>query len=254
MLLYVLILKSEIKKLNSLKSFTVFVIAFFLTACQTDSVKTDIPNMPSNAYLDGKNSTVGVVLCHGRGKYPTWLVVDPLRKGINQQLGYHTLSIQMPTVDGKWWEYESLFPDAYRRIDAAVRYLKEEKNVQKVYLMGHSMGSRMATAYLNQNPDSGIAGFIGVGIRNEGGGRLDSNLNLRMVTLPVLDLYGDGGDGKDAEHARIRSDMVDDRYQQVLIPGANHKFTQHEKQMVDSVVSWLRKQEGKKKIYNLSLL
>jgi len=78
---------------------TVFMftcISFFLS-WQSLQIKTDNPNMPSNAYLDGGQSTVGVILCHGRGEYPTWRVVNPLRKGIHKQLGYHTLSLQMPT-------------------------------------------------------------------------------------------------------------------------------------------------------------
>jgi len=49
-----------------------------------------------SAYLDGGTSKIGLILCHGRGAYPTWKVVDPLRKKINERLGYHTLSLQMP--------------------------------------------------------------------------------------------------------------------------------------------------------------
>lgn len=216
--------------------------AILLPACQSNSVKSDDPDLPANAYLDGSSSTIGVVLCHGRGKYPTWLVVDPLRKGINKQLGYHTLSIQMPTGDVNWREYEDFFPDAHKRIAAAVRYLKNTKKVEKVYLMGHSMGSRMATSYLADHPNSGIAGFIGVGIRNGGDGPLDSDANLRSIKIPVLDVYGDGGDGKDADHANTRSDMAGKDYQQVLISGADHKFSGHENEMVNTVVSWLKKQ------------
>jgi dienelactone hydrolase len=199
--------------------------------------------MPLNAFLEGKGATVGVVLCHGRGKYPTWSVVDPLRKGIHEQLGYHTLSIQMPTGNVSWREYEAFFSDSERRIAAAVRYLKDEKGVTKVYLMGHSMGSRMATSYLANNHNSAVSGFIGVGIRNGGGSPLDSDSNLRLVNFPVVDVYGDGGDGKDYDHAMSRSDMVSSKYEQVLIKGADHTFTGHEKEMVSAVVNWLQKQE-----------
>ena len=213
-----------------------------LIGCQSNSVKSTDPDMPSNAYLEGKSTAVGVVLCHGRGKYPTWLVVDPLRKGINEQLGYHTLSIQMPTGDVNWRDYADFFPDSHKRIASAVRYLKDTKKVKTVYLMGHSMGSRMATAYLADNPNSGIAGFIGVGIRNGGEDPLDSDSNLRVIKIPVVDVYGDGGDGKDADHADARSDMIGKRYQQILIPDANHKFTSHEQEMVNAVVNWLNEQ------------
>ena len=210
-----------------------------LSACQTNSAKNDLPDFPDNAYLDGGESSVGIILCHGRGKYPTWLVVDPLRKGIHEQLGYHTLSIQMPARDVNWREYADYFPEADKRIMAAIKYLQDEKGVKEIYLMGHSMGSRMASSFLASHPDSGVAGFIAVGIRNNGGAPLDGNTNLRRVKIPVLDVYGDGGNGKDAVHAEERFDMVSDRYQQVLIEGANHKFKNHEKELVAAVVNWV---------------
>ena len=194
------------------------------------------------AYLAGRGTNIGVILCHGRGTDPTWLVVDPLRKGINEQLGYHTLSLQMPKGNISWDQYDIYFPDAYQRIEAAIQFLQQDKGVEEIFLMGHSMGSRMATAFLANYPNSGISGFIGVGIRNNGGIPLDSNLNLRSVTLPVVDIYGNGGDGKDAVHASTRSDMVSNRYQQILVPGADHVFTQLEDEMVTAVVDWLRTQ------------
>lgn len=227
--------------MRSLNYLILIVTAVFLNACQYSGVKTNDPEMPSNVYLQGRDTTAGVILCHGRGHHPEWYVVDPLRKGINQQLGYHTLSIQMPTDDVGWREYRSLFPDAHKRIAAAVRYLKEVKKVEKIYLMGHSMGGRMTTSFLASHPDSGIAGFIGVGLVNNGGAPLDSNINLRQVKIPVLDVYGDGANGRDARHAGERADMAGKNYQQILISGADHLFTGQEAEMVTAVVSWLKK-------------
>jgi predicted alpha/beta-hydrolase family hydrolase len=220
-----------------------FIVLMLLVACQTNSAKSDLPDFPSNAFLDGGRSKVGVILCHGRAKYPTWLVVDPLRKGIHQQLGYHTLSIQMPARDVDWRDYANYFPEAERRIAAAIKYLRDEKGVSEIYLMGHSMGSRMASSFLANHPDAGITGFIAVGIRNNGGSPLDGNTNLMSVKIPVLDVYGDGGNGKDAAHAAERFDMVSERYQQALIEGADHKFENHEKELVTAVVKWLNGHE-----------
>lgn len=72
---------------------------------------------------------------------------------------------------------------------------------------------------------------------------MNSNANLRQVTIPVLDVYGDGGDGVDLKHARARSDMVSDRYKQVLIPGASHTFDAHEGEMLKAVIDWLSEKE-----------
>lgn len=202
-----------------------------------------IASPPSgSAYLDGGVSNVGVILCHGRAQHPRWKVVDPLRKEINKQLGYHTLSLQLPGKGKDWERYAEEFPRAYGEIQAGIDFLRKEKGVTKIYLMGHSMGSRMATAFLAEHPDSGIAGFIGVGIKNGGKYPLDSNSNLRKIKIPVLDVYGDGGDGKDRIEAEARADMVSDRYKQVLIPKADHVFDTGEEEMVKAVVDWLKKQ------------
>jgi dienelactone hydrolase len=195
-----------------------------------------------SAYLDGGDSTFGMILCHGRGHHPTWDVVDPLRKGVHEQLGYHTLSLQMPAEKKNWKKYAADFPEAYDTIQQGIDYLRNEKGVTTIYLMGHSMGSRMATAFLANHPEAKIDGFIGVGIRNGGDDPLNSNMNLRSVSIPVVDIYGDGGDGKDAKHAEYRSDMVSDRYEQIFIPGADHRFNGDEDEMVSAVVNWLKSQ------------
>lgn len=196
-----------------------------------------------SAYLDGSNSKIGVLLCHGRGHYPTWDVVDPLRRGIHEQLGYHTLSLQMPAEDKNWEEYADDFPEAYQTIQQGINFLRNEKGVTQIYLMGHSMGSRMATAFLSNHPNVKVNGFIGVGIRNGGDNPLNSNDNLHSVSIPVVDIYGDGGNGKDARHAEARSDMVSTHYQQVLIDGADHLFTGKEDKMITTVVNWLKAQK-----------
>ena len=148
----------------------------------------------------------------------------------------------MPTTSGNWKTYKKLFPDAYSRIAATVKVL-QQKGMKRIYLMGHSMGTRMATAYLANYKDHGISGFIGVGIRNGGDEPLDSASNLAHVNIPVVDIYGDGGDGKDAIHAERRSELASDRYKMVLIPGANHRFVDHEDKMVNAVVDWLKTQK-----------
>lgn len=197
--------------------------------------------VPDNAYLDGGKSDTAVILCHGRGQHPTWDVVDPLRKGIHKKLGYHTVSLQMPAPGGNWRSYKEHFPDAYARIAATVKTL-QQKGIKNIYLMGHSMGSRMTTAYLANTENHGIKGFIGVGIRNGGGEPLDSASNLESVSIPVVDIYGNGGDGVDERHAGRREELVSEKYKQVLISGADHRFDGNETDMVNAVVAWLKTQ------------
>lgn len=201
--------------------------------------------MPEGKYLEGKDSRIGVILAHGQGLDPDSHVVGPLRKAINKELGLHTLSLQMPVVAGKRGPemlqfYESTLPDAYRRIQAAIDFMKTEKGVERIYLMGYSMGGRMTSAFLAGHPDSGVAGYIGVGLLAGGEEPMNTNLNLRKVTIPVLDVYAE--DDRDAQSAEGRKPFVSERFRQVPIPGAKHDYSGHENQVNAAVIAWLKEQ------------
>lgn len=205
--------------------------------------------MPKGQYLEGKGSKVGVILAHGQGMDPDSNVVGPLRKSINGELGFDTLSLQMPVVSGekspdKFLEYGPTFPEAYKAIQAGIDFLKKEKGVERIYLMGYSMGGRMTTGFLAQHPDSGIAGYIGVGLLGGGPEPLNANLNLKKINLPVIDIYADSG--PDAKSAEFRKPFVSDRYTQVIISGAKHDYRGYENQVSKAVIAWLRQQESMK--------
>ena len=192
-----------------------------------------------SAYLDGGNSKTALILAHGRAKHPTWKVVDPLRKGVNKDLGYHTLSLQMPNEDKKWKKYADDFPEAYEMIKDGIRYLKEEKGVTTIFLMGHSMGSRMASAFVSENPEQILSGLIIAGCRNNGGYPLSCEENIQNVDIPVLDIWG-GDNSKDSDAASDREGLASASYEQKEVPGANHKFEGYESEFVSSVVIWLK--------------
>jgi len=219
----------------------IVALAFFLTA---NTVRAD---MPKGEYLEGKNSKVAVILAHGQGLDPDSQVVGPMRRALNKELGYHTLSLQMPVIPGKrspekFQEYASTFPDAYQRIQAAIDFLKKEKGVERVYLMGYSMGGRMTSAFLANHPDSGITGYIGVGLLAGGEEPLNTNLNLRKVKIPVLDVYAEND--RDAKFAENRKQFVSERFKQVSIPGAKHGYRGYENQVIAAVITWLKGQQA----------
>lgn len=206
-------------------------------------------DMPKGEYLEGKGSKVGVILAHGQGLDPDSQVVGPLRKSINKELGFHTLSLQMPVVSGsknpdKFLEYGPTFPEAYKTIQAGIEFLKKEKGVERIYLMGYSMGGRMTTGFLAQNPGSGVIGYIGVGLLGGGEGPLNTNLNLKKVKLPVIDVYADSG--ADAKSAEFRKAFVSNRYTQVVISGAKHDYRGYDNQIAEAVIAWLKQQESSK--------
>ncbi|MBC7781517.1 MAG: hypothetical protein H7125_15600 [Proteobacteria bacterium] len=81
--------------------------------------------VPQGYYLDCKSSKVGVILAHGQGLEADSQVVSPLRKAIHRELGYHTLSLQMPVLQGNgspdtFQQYASTFPEAYTRIQNGI--------------------------------------------------------------------------------------------------------------------------------------
>jgi pimeloyl-ACP methyl ester carboxylesterase len=205
--------------------------------------------MPKGEYLEGKDSKVGVILAHGQGKGPDSNVVGPLRKSINKELGFHTLSLQMPVLSGtkspdKFLEYGRTFPDAYTAIQAGIDFLKKKKGVVRIYLMGYSMGGRMTTGFLAQNPDSGVIGYIGVGLLGGGQEPLNTNLNLKKIKLPVIDIYADSN--PDAKSAEFRKPFASERYTQVIISGAKHDYRGYDSQVAKIVISWLKQQESMK--------
>ena len=221
----------------------VVVISLFLSGCVT--TKTAPPAYKENPmwiYIDGGSSSVGVILCHGRGGNPNWYVVGPLRKNINKKLGYHTLSIQMPGGDKNWKEFAVDFSEAYQAIQASVDYLQNEKGIKRIYLLGHSMGARMSSAYLSKYPMVDLSGFIGVSMLNNGGGPFDCYRNLSNVSIPVLDVYPEFGKFDDAMYAQKRKRLISPNYQQVMIPNANHAFKSSAEELSVAVISWLENQ------------
>ena len=217
----------------------IILLVFISSLLIPTTVNADKPG--NSVYLDGNGSKKALILAHGRSKYPTWKVVEPLRIGVNEKLGFHTLSLQMPNDDKNWKEYADDFPQAYKTIKEGLRFLREEKGVDKIYLMGHSMGSRMASAFISENPDQHISGLIVAGCRNNGSYPLACNENLENVDIPVLDIWG-GDNGKDSNSAHDRGELISENYKQLEIPGANHKFDDYESELVASVVNWLKGQ------------
>jgi dienelactone hydrolase len=204
-----------------------------------------VAQMPQGEYLDGKGAKVAVVLAHGQGLDADSQVVSPLRKAIHNELGYHTLSLQMPTLAGhrSLQQYAPTFPEAYSRIQAALDFLRKEKGVERVYLMGYSMGGRMTTAFLANNPEAGVAGYIGVGLWAGGPEPLNTNINLRKVIVPVIDVYAEND--RDAQFAEDRKPLLSDCFVQVPIAGAKHDYRGYDNQVTKAVIGWLTKQEAK---------
>lgn len=204
--------------------------------------------MPSGEYLEGKGAgaKIAVILAHGRGQNPDGHVVGSLRRILNKELGVHTLAPNLPTPRSDspdTPEFAAVFPESERIIQNSIDFLRKEKGVQRVYLMGHSLGGRVVSSYLANHPDAGIAGFIGVGLLGGGPVPVNTNLTMEKVKVPVIDIYAEND--RDAKAAEYRKRFVSDRFIQVPIPGAKHDYRGFEQPVADAVIAWLNKQERK---------
>ena len=213
---------------------------------------------PDGEYLDGGTSKVGVILVHGRfggrgdARSP---VVNPLRIALHKRLGVHTLSIEYPQSgrSRSAADEEANFPAAYERLDAAIRFLAAEKGATRIYVMGHSLGTRITTAYLARNAVPGLAGYIGVGViggtvgcQDREDDTLNTKCNLNAIlqkvpALPILDVVADA-EPNDVRFANRRTDLVSPTYKQVRVAGADHRFLSKEGEMLDIVTAWLKEQ------------
>jgi len=190
-------------------------------------------------------SPYGAVVIHGTGVHPNWSdVIQPLRIGLTEN-GWHTISIQMPVLPNEAThdDYTALFPEAPARIDAAVRYLKQEMDVKRVVLIAHSLGSSMTAYHLSRNKPE-VDGFIAIGMG--GGGthpNRDTMAHLKSIKLPMLDLSG----SEDLESviksnkARKTSQQHNEMYTQIIESGADHFFDGEEEALLNHVSNWLTK-------------
>lgn len=197
-------------------------------------------------YEKGENSEVGIILCHGKGGNPESYVVQPLRIGLNSQLGFSTLSLQMPGGKKPLNAYLDDFPTACKEIKRAARFLRGE-GVSRIYLIAHSLGSRMATACLAGSPELVVDGFVGVGMLNNNGVPFSCFLNLQKISIPVLDIWGEDGGAGDADYARERRVLLSPRYTQEEIPDGDHALSENEDELVAAVAKWLLVREESRK-------
>lgn len=193
---------------------------------------------------EDSDSKFGAIIAHGIGVHPDWQqVVYPLRTRL-PTLGWHTLSLQMPILanDAEEGEYAALIGEVAPRLDAGIAFLKEY-GVEKIVIIGHSLGSTMASYYLSTG-DRDVEGFVAIGM--PAGIQKSEFANVEMVTkikVPMLDLHGsdDSVEVLAAVPARekIRDEGVGGAYASQKVEGANHFFDGKEGALVDSVNDWL---------------
>jgi pimeloyl-ACP methyl ester carboxylesterase len=186
-------------------------------------------------YTVAPNAQAGLVIVHGIGVHPDWGLIHTLRSALADH-GYTTLSVQMPVLaaEANAEDYRSTFDEAAERLKIAVDFL-QAKGYEKIAIVSHSMGSRMAHAYLTREPSAPIRAWVCIGLGGED--------DFRHITLPVLDLYGENDLPAVLQGAQKRAASIKDlpRSQQVMAPQTDHFFNNQQTELVRYVRDFLHK-------------
>ncbi len=195
---------------------------------------------------ESEDETKGaVIILHGRGFHPNWEdTVYPLRTQLPAS-GWRTLSIQMPVLEktAKYYDYVPLFSQSGSRIDAAIKYLKEQ-GIDNIVLFAHSCGAHMAMEWIRQKGDSQISAYIGAGMgATDYKQKMAKPFPLDSMKVPVLDIYGDKEYPAVIRMAPLRLEGItkagNKKSKQVIVPGANHYFTDKGDELVAPIAKWL---------------
>ena len=196
-------------------------------------------------YTAADDSRAAVVILHGRGFHPDWAeTVNPLRVGLVER-GYSTLSLQMPVLgkDAKYYDYIPIFHYSHERIEAGIRFLRESGH-QKIVLLAHSCGAHMAMDWIRAKKDKSIDAFVGLGMgATDYKQPMHQPFPLAWMHVPVLDLYGADEYPAVIQLAPGRKAMIEEagheKSRQVVLPDANHYFSNQGESLVAAVADWL---------------
>ncbi len=186
-------------------------------------------------YTEAPNAKAGVIVVHGMGVHPDWGLISPVRQGL-PDLGYATLSVQMPVLkaDVKEYDYPATFDEAADRIKVALDFMKA-KGYRKVALVTHSMGCRMSARFFERHPNADVDAWVAIGA--------PAALNYSKLKFPVLDLYGENDLPQVLTAAKARAQGLTGNKlsSQVIVPKADHFFEGHDKQLLGLVKAYLDK-------------
>lgn len=199
---------------------------------------------PSTDYSKG-----AVIILHGIGVHPAWPdVIEPLRMQL-PDLGWHTLSLQMPVLnnEAKEEQYSPLFLEVPARVKAGIKYLKN-KGIKNIVLSGHSMGSVMASYYMSSqnDPDVKVLAIIGSGEGMPQKLHMNNLKNFKNIKNTfIVDVYGSEDRkvvlGAVKTRTPIGNKIHKGHYQQLKIKGANHFYHGKQNELVNGLNRQLTK-------------
>jgi len=184
-------------------------------------------------FIDTPKARGAVILVHGMGVHPDWGINGVMRTRLAEQ-GYTTLSIQMPVQsnDAGPGDYVAAFPDASERIGKAAAWLKA-KGYDKIALVSHSLGGRMARTYFVANKATPVKAWAALSMGFD---------DFKGVSVPVLDIYAEQDHPPVlkivAAHKRT---LVHPASVQRMLPATGHFYDGKEVEVNNLVREWLDK-------------
>ena len=196
-------------------------------------------------YTAADDARAGVLILHGRGFHPDWAdTVNPLRVGLVEH-GYSTLALQMPVLEkeARYYDYIPIFHHAHARIEAGIQFLRDNGH-KKVVLLAHSCGAHMAMDWIRARKDRSIDAYVGLGMgATDFRQPMHQTFPLDRMYVPILDLYGADEFPAVIRLAPSRKQMIEEAgnpmSRQLVLPEANHYFTDQGEALVAAVADWL---------------
>ncbi|MFK7997161.1 MAG: DUF3530 family protein [Granulosicoccus sp.] len=196
------------------------------------------------------SSSKAIIVLHGTGLHPDWeQVVRPVRVRMTE-FGWNTLSIQLPLLakSAAYQDYVSLYPEVPVRLQAATDFLLE-RGMSTIVVVAHSQGATMASYYLAQS-EHNIEALVAIGMSAQHNNpEINSAQSLKLITIPVLDIYGsrDFPTVLETSLKRRQAASHNARYSQLVIADAYHFFddSNHERMLIDTIVRWLADEVGR---------
>ncbi len=196
-------------------------------------------------YTEADSSDKAVIVMHGRGFHPDWVdTVQPLRVGLIDY-GWNTLSIQMPVLDkaAKYYDYVAIFDEAIPRIQAAIEFLQDQGH-RHIVMIAHSCSVHMSMHYLDQYGAEGLQAYVGIGMgATDYKQPMAKAFPLEKLDVPVLDIFGT--DDFPAVHRLAPRRLTNiskaglELSKQIVVPYADHYFTDRGDELVLQVGTWL---------------
>ncbi len=190
-------------------------------------------------------SRPAVIVLHGRGYHPDWEdVANPLRTGLSE-MGYATLSLQMPVLPkgSTYYDYVPILEYSHPRILSGIEHLARRGH-PRVVLAAHSCGAHMAMSFISSEGDGRLAGYVGIGMgATDYQQQLFGEFPLADMQVPILDIFG--ADEFPAVLRKAPKRWLDIRKgnnslsRQIVIPMADHYFEDRGEALTDAVGTWL---------------